>query len=263
MLGRMVRLDRDAATAEHPPAWMTCAPEWSCHRLRKLVRGVENGPASDELLDVLRKIAERAALAKTIDDILADTARCQHLARKSYRHTNNFDKIVLGLDREHDFEIRLHIWWNGSADESSYDSDIHNHNWSFVSCILSGEFVNEVFEPDVNGTEYYRYRYSPREDKETFELQFDRKLHLGVKSPVRYRMGDTYFMPAPSPHRFGPVVPTMSSTLLIQLPRQSKQSDVYRSTPIVSQVATVDVPAFSVVEFCDRLCQYRKAMAMN
>lgn len=53
--------------------------------------------------------------------------------RRSYRHPNGFEKIVLASDLPGAEELRIHRWCNDAE-----DTNIHSHAWDFQSYILKG-----------------------------------------------------------------------------------------------------------------------------
>jgi hypothetical protein len=70
--------------------------------------------------------------------------------RKSYRHSNGFDKIRLTAASLHEGITCVHGWWGESEDplgrtSFSIDEDIHDHPWAFASTILCGQIRNERY----------------------------------------------------------------------------------------------------------------------
>ena len=101
----------------------------------------------------LKKLLNRDSAIKIVQDILSTPELVQAIARRSYRHTLGFDKLVL-LDpgvtltdgsRGFGFHLRLHIWWPGSNSGVPVVEGMHEHTFDFVSTVLAGAIENQRF----------------------------------------------------------------------------------------------------------------------
>jgi hypothetical protein len=90
-----------------------------------------------------------------LHDITSDRALAADVSRGSYWHSNGFAKLVVHVNDEPDFRLRLHVWPEDDRHGSGYEN-VHNHRWPFASIVLGGaiqvEHFREVDDFDQPGT---------------------------------------------------------------------------------------------------------------
>lgn len=92
----------------------------------------------------LTSILNVYSAARIIREILDSSQGLEDIARRSYTHSNGFDKITLISNGKPEFKLRLHIWWPRGRSEQNTEL-IHNHRWFFTSTTLCGSVQVETF----------------------------------------------------------------------------------------------------------------------
>jgi len=177
-------------------------------------------------------------------EILRQSGSAVDLAlRMSYRHPNGFDKVSFDYTNLNEATTRLHIWWPSGRDPLGHDrdrddSDIHDHPWSFISTVITGEIHNYTFnlqssiESDgsfVNNFSrqiiYIRDRKKPADVVRVVRVadcDIDR-IRVDAVLP-----GESYSMDFTTLHRLVPSLKTVSGTLVLQQPLSRRYSTLIR-----------------------------------
>jgi hypothetical protein len=131
------------------------------------------------------------SLADIISTIINDSNLLRKNALASQHHRLGFDKIILISNPE--YQLHLHIWW---PDKIRRIEGIHNHKFNFVSKILIGTIVNNIYDRsnDDTGLNLHEYISNPVSTKE-----FDDFEYLGITNLVKicsteYSTGNIYVM---------------------------------------------------------------------
>lgn len=141
------------------------------------IKGIRNAlsdlPAGDKTkeFELLSKISTSGNVCQILTSVLESPEQLQELAGRSYRHENGFSKLILSSSKTH--SLRLHIYWNDSAE--NYQENIHNHRWDFSSFVLKGALTQDFFEiidhPSVETSahveELRHYIYKPLQTHNT------------------------------------------------------------------------------------------------
>lgn len=106
-----------------------------------LIRRYVHRPLEDQLI-LVNQLGNPLLLPLLINSLLDDSQALTQIVKKSYYHHNGFDKFVLLEDEN--FTLRLHIWWEGN--DMSFQENVHNHRWDFVSSVLTGTLIQDFFE---------------------------------------------------------------------------------------------------------------------
>lgn len=91
------------------------------------------------------------------------------ISSQSFNHYNGFFKIILFRGKSKIF--RIHIW-DSINYTLNYKENIHNHRWDFMSILLSGECIHELYRYSEFGEVYYEYEYNPKNKKSDTNLRF-------------------------------------------------------------------------------------------
>ena len=99
--------------------------------------------------------ADLGPVADLLATITSDRTVATDVSRRSYWHSNGFAKLVVHVNDEPEFRLRLHVWPSDARHGPGYEN-IHNHRWAFGSIVLAGairvEQFAEVDEFDQCGT---------------------------------------------------------------------------------------------------------------
>lgn len=125
-------------------------------------------------------------LNKLVNEIINDNEWLTFICKKSYSHSNGFDKLT--LFRGSNLRVRLHIYWTESQLNSP---NIHDHRWNFSSFIIKGNYESEIYEIRDFGSDKFLYHYfSQASDKENYELDFIKKVKLLLIERKEYKEND-------------------------------------------------------------------------
>lgn len=218
-----------------------------------------NAPrTTEELSSGLEKLlADRQALSAWLSWIANDSTQRAQAARASYWHANGFAKLVLYNVAQ--FRIRLHIWPAG--DERLGEPDPHSHRWSFVSTVLAGEgLAISKQQEKPTGIEHMRYIYDGR------KLVPDEPAHLREVVSYTVSEGECYPTCTETVHTVKPLGRDLVATLLVQGPRASPSTLVYRlpGTPLSNQAINPiedQEVRFLITEVNSRLAAAEPAMS--
>jgi hypothetical protein len=83
--------------------------------------------------------------ATLLDGMASDLRVAADVSRRSYWHSNGFAKLVVHVNDEPGFRLRLHVWPSDAGHGSGYEN-IHNHRWPFASIVLAGAIRVEQFQ---------------------------------------------------------------------------------------------------------------------
>ena len=84
------------------------------------------------------------SVAALLRDITSDQELAADMSLRSYWHSNGFAKLVVHVNEEPDFRLRLHVWPADYRHGSGYEN-IHNHRWPFASIVLAGAIRVDQF----------------------------------------------------------------------------------------------------------------------
>lgn len=154
----------------------------------------------------LRFIQDKSLLLKILREILAEEDYLKEVALNSYRHVNHFSKIVLinDLNQEH-CRLTLHIWKPPFTDDEINQELIHDHRFSFSSCVLCGEQIHEIFKESpknsITKVRFQKYKYLPSETSNIHKCFFEKYVALDQVSEKVVNHGGIYTMQNESIHR--------------------------------------------------------------
>jgi hypothetical protein len=136
-------------------------------------------------------------VARLLDGIRSDRTLAANVSRRSYWHSNGFAKLVVHVNDEPDFRLRLHVWPADDRRGSGYEN-IHNHRWPFASIVLAGairvEQFREVDDFDQRGTVVCnRLVYEAAAPGRVGRLRVEGKCALRKLGRPVYPAGTVYF----------------------------------------------------------------------
>jgi hypothetical protein len=238
-------------------------------RLDDLRRAVDALPMShaadgDRNLRFVESLARAERFVARLEGLLEDDDALDVVARRSYRHVNHFDKIVLvDNDPTCGYRATLHLWKPPYTQAELREELIHDHRFNFWSAIVIGELKSINFRLAERGSRYRRYRYVAERlghVAPTNFYEFDGEATLSASGVTRKLAGDAYFLPWHRIHRVLLPRAGMTCTLVLRGPREREFSNVYNTSypPTDTQAAN---RAFSRQELARKLRMLSEAVA--
>jgi hypothetical protein len=142
------------------------AEQWLGERLGKLKT------TELHLEQILPDFTSQWRVIELIDAFINDSQLMHDLSRRTYRHSNGFDRIELLSSTHSEFGLRLHVWW---GDEDAEKEHIHGHPWDFASRILVGILRVEQFIESASGDIFEVSEYDRPDGRPTYRLR-----HVGT-----------------------------------------------------------------------------------
>jgi hypothetical protein len=236
------------------------------------LKGILNNLAADVSRDtvtgnlfLIANVGRREHAVAMLRQILDDNRLLTEIARRSYRHVNHFDKIVLiGDDDPSAYRLTLHLWCPPYSDAELEDELIHDHRFNFWSSVLAGTLVSENFEVAESGEVFRQYRYTPESRSTTFRdfYEFSGELKLAKASVRRRTAGEYYYLSAPSIHRIELPRTSITCTLVLRGPRLRHYSSVF-NTRYPSNNTGFDNVMFTPSQVASRLSRLLDVLEEN
>lgn len=179
----------------------------------------------------LDRLAAPTVMTSLLDEILADRFALAQVAARSYRHTNNFDKIVL-VDSgvEDDYRLTLHMWVPPYTDQEINEEMIHEHRFSFWSAVLTGQLESDNYVEATEGVRFHRFEYTPEVSAEAKFFYKERgDVFLKKDKPFVVNAGESYYMDNVRIHRVPLPEDQTCCTLVLRGPRLRPYAVVYDS----------------------------------
>lgn len=172
-----------------------------------------------------------------ITHLIDDGEELAALAGRSFWHPGGFCKIVLIDPPKQDYQLRLHVWPNVTAQERTQDA--HSHRWPFASWIVAGSFSQQLLEVATNGDERMTH-YTWQRDcgPQPPRVGSFGTVSLRVKAEQLLCAGEIYSLPPESVHRF--IVKRPGVSLVLQGRATRDHSDVFK--PVNQVWATATIP---------------------
>jgi hypothetical protein len=145
---------------------------------------------------------------------------------ESYMHANGFFRISFPAIPSSPVRIRLHVWSNAQAGESSHDEpDAHNHKWPFASRVLAGGLAHDILHVKPGQGPYEHFQHVDLGDR--YKLVSAGRVSLELTGVRTTPAGITYSMGPQTVHRVVPQGGQYSATLVAELARLSDITDVF------------------------------------
>lgn len=209
--------------------------------------------------DKLRFVADMAtpeSMSALLNGLLGDEDALDAMARRSYRHVNHFDKIVLvDADPVEGYRLTLHLWRPPYSTAELNEEMIHDHRFSFWSAIVAGTLVSENFVRAPDGHSFRQYSYATEGRASIALTNFYRFVGTAVlrSQPMTVReAGDAYFLPYERIHRVLLPRDAITCTLVLRGARERPCSNVYNTSYPATSVRMANRP-FSPAELVERL----------
>lgn len=192
----------------------------------------------------LTEILSGDSASRIIREILNDDGALTATAKRSYTHTNGFDKITLLSSREPEFKLRLHAWWPDGRNGRNVEF-IHSHRWFFRSTTLCGRAHVETFTERDGGEPAYRHEYQPRDEAtERYGLTVVGRSSLVSDLMYTLTPGSTYAMGPDLLHRVIHAGDAVTITLCVRWASIRPNASVFAESPIVDE-GILSVPSFT------------------
>lgn len=223
-----------------------------------------SGKTRTHNLSVIERLGKQGSIFQLFECILNDQSLIEEIAKRSYRHTNHFDKIVLidSGDRL-GYRLTLHLWTPPYSSNEANDEQIHDHRFSFWSHILTGRMISQNFVRDATGTFFAEYQYIP----EKLGTSTVGNFYIDVgKSPLleseklEYRAGEFYSFPYNQIHRVVLPLTEMTCTIVLRGPRQKNYASVFSNSKMYDPSRNI---MFSSKKLKDKLSAIMNTMEKN
>lgn len=185
------------------------------------------GSTVDGLIHAARSLASAPeAVAAWLDEVRNGPVAA--MARRSYWHPNGFAKLVLHINGDPEFRIRLHVWPEVDGPPLG-ESNPHSHRWDFASTVVAGGGLHmvEYVETQRGGKPYDRYRYGADPANPAALLRAGGARLTRTSSP-HVRFGGVYSCDIDVVHTVVPIRSGLTATLVVQGPHRSPATRVYR-----------------------------------
>jgi hypothetical protein len=164
--------------------------------------------------------SDLGSVAALLYSITSDRTLAAEVSRRSYSHSNGFAKLVVQINDESGFRLRLHVWPADDRHRSGYE-DIHTHRWPFASIVLGGAITVEQFrevddfdQPDtvVCNRLVYEAAAAPARVR---TLRTEGKQALRIVGAPLYPAGTVYFCDTQMLHRVARASSGTAATLMV------------------------------------------------
>jgi hypothetical protein len=214
-----------------------------------------------ENLSLIERIGQPSTILPIFDQIISDKALCADIAKRSYRHVNHFDKIVLiDSENEQGYRLTLHFWLPPYTEKELHDELIHDHRFSFWSNILTGDLLSENFIRAEVGKTYQQYQYVPEKHSLSNFYTFKGEFPLSQTAPGKKTAGQFYYLSYERIHRVLLPKTAMTCTLVLRGPRQRNYSNVY-NTQYPKANTQIANTSFSASQLITKLTVLSQAVA--
>ena len=174
-------------------------------------------------------LIDQKTFPRLIKKVIASDDWLEAIAKRSYYHVNGFDKLI--LLQEDNYSLRVHIWWQENRKETR--EDVHNHRWDFISGVLVGTSVQELFslssKEEKGAFEVSHYRYTPQRAHKNFRYQMKNlgPVFLCNKGKKHISSGQVYALKRSELHRVICDYKETTATLVFYTAPYGEGSDVY------------------------------------
>lgn len=189
--------------------------------------------ASIDLANWLSEEFSRENLTALLMHLIKSPQLLDTISRNSYLHGNGFLKVVL-LNKS--YKLRLHVWHKGQ----SCEENIHDHRWSFASCVLTGTLRSEIWRDAIAGEEKaqrfseYQYHATTKNNaaflKEKGNCLLVRSEHMDVSA------GQFYVMPEQRLHCINNPGDQMVATIVCTAPTKQGTTRLIKTRDIQPEV---------------------------
>lgn len=199
--------------------------------LGALDSGLEHyvGESQEKKVKFIADLIDQETFPEFIEKVIANDDWLEAIAKRSYYHVNGFDKLI--LLQEDNYSLRVHIWWKKNRKKTR--EDVHNHRWDFISGVLVGTSVQELFslssKEEEGAFEVSHYRYTPQRTHKNLRYQMKNlgSVFLCKQGKKRISHGQVYALKRSELHRVICDYKETTATLVFYTAPYGEGSDVY------------------------------------
>lgn len=104
-------------------------------------------PTRTQYRTVIGHLGRPDVLSSIISSTVADPMLLEEIGKRSFLHNNGMERInLLSTDL---YNLRLHIWWQGT--QNGMVEDPHDHVYNFASQVVYGKLVNDLYTRSREG----------------------------------------------------------------------------------------------------------------
>lgn len=198
----------------------------------------------------LAHVSQKDLLTQLLNAILTERDRRENVSRRSYRHPNGFEKLVLLAGDAPYYKLRLHVWHPNAR---PIRSDIHNHRWNFGTKLLVGEYEMQLFRTDKTGRRRYSYWYEPANRATSFSLDYNGVVCVKVAVHINVSEGSSYLLAHDTLHRVTVGANTTVVSLVLQGQRRADTTTVMMEEKLGSARKEEELPRLTEEEISNTL----------
>lgn len=180
--------------------------------------------ALEEFSQVFRKI-DSSLFIDLISELQNNQNIRNDIFNHSYLHQNGFYKLVIHTRYDLNWRLRLHIW----DTQKNCDYDIHNHSWGFVSCVLKGSLINEIYEKSTIGKSFNEFTYVLNNESLESSLISSGSNNLYLSNYSEINSFNVYSQESHVFHRTYPKEGKLTVSLIIQQKPFKNESTVFKN----------------------------------
>ena len=176
-----------------------------------------------------RLLGRPEVIGEVLTRLLCDERVLDAVARRSFHHSNHFDKLVLLDSAAH--RLTIHLWRPPYTLAEVQDEQIHDHRCNFWSTVLFGSLRATEFARDPSGEPYAEVRYSPSWSPSGVKHNGFRPVGTALlrgASRVNHESGSTYHLPWYTIHRIS-ISEQPAASLVLRRPHIAAESSVFRT----------------------------------
>jgi len=181
-------------------------------------------------LQFVRSLGDPDTILPLLREFMSDSNLLQMIAKRSYRHVNHFDKVVLvDSQKPNGYRLTLHIWNPPFSEKECQDELIHDHRFSFWSTILVGHLKTQEFFVDQDTDDFNSYQYTPENSNSENFYKFRGRYGLKKARRLEEKAGGVYYLSYDTTHRVELPEKALTCTLVLRSPRERNFSNVYNT----------------------------------
>lgn len=181
------------------------------------------------LVDTMNRLKNPQQVIFLIQSLLQNDDQVNKCAAISEHHRIGFTKLYLAISPFH--QLHLHIFWPSEVDNRK--ESIHNHKFSFLSAILKGGLINQIYQRCETGGELlHEYLAKPNASQQCDKFEYRALTNIRVIDEQNYHSGQIYSLHHETfhnaiPKNFG----ELTITLFLRSANQKEADTIFERIP--------------------------------
>jgi 8-oxo-dGTP pyrophosphatase MutT (NUDIX family) len=198
-------------------------------RALRLDRSVQ---AQDRAAALAVRIGHRDSVRHLLRELMEHDELLEVIARRSFHHTNHFDKIVLVDGVGTECRVAIHLWRPPFSREEFEDEQIHDHRCDFWSTVLFGVVRSQEFVRNAAGQPFAEVRYKPERSRSGRKRNLYRPVGtalLCLDAEVEHSAGIMYHHPWNRIHRIA-IADEPTASILLRGPYRTNETSIFSNS---------------------------------